>query len=175
VITQDDLRTLIGATAYDKGSPSQIRPSKAKSACRSSCRGRSGGGAIPTSGPGRRWPVPSRPGREEVVAAEVVVGGSRPPLDLSLVIRSDSNSATMARTLNTSRPTGSVGSWNRSAEAELDLAGGELGDDVAGVGQRAGEPALSITRCPSRPRPYLAVALQLMACIEQEGSGKPVS
>jgi hypothetical protein len=53
----------------------------------------------------------------------------------------------MARTLNNSRPTGSVGSWNRSAEAELDLAGGELGDDVAGVGrrasgvgQRAGEP-----------------------------------
>jgi hypothetical protein len=39
----------------------------------------------------------------------------------------------MASTLNDNRPTGSVGSWT-DAEVELDLAGGELGHDVASVG-----------------------------------------
>ncbi len=54
-------------------------------------------------------------------------------------MRSASNSATIARTLNSSRPPGSAGSWIELPEVELDLSGGELIDDVTGVWQRAGE------------------------------------
>jgi hypothetical protein len=46
----------------------------------------------------------------------------------------------MARTLNSSRPTGSVGVVHAAAELEADAAGGEFGDEVAGVGDGAGEP-----------------------------------
>ena len=46
----------------------------------------------------------------------------------------------MASTLNSSRPTGSVGSWTEPPRLSLTCAAGELVGDVAGVGQRAGEP-----------------------------------
>ncbi len=62
------------------------------------------------------------------------------PSRVRIRIRSASNSATMASTLNSSRPTGSVGSCTRAAEAELDLAAGQLVGDVARVGQRPREP-----------------------------------
>ena len=52
-------------------------------------------------------------------------------------IRSDSNSATIASTLNSSRPTGSVGSCTDAADAELDLAPREVLEDLARVGQRS--------------------------------------
>ena len=45
------------------------------------------------------------------------------------------SSATRARTLNNSRPTGSVGVVDRAAEVEADVASDELVDDVTGVGQ----------------------------------------
>jgi hypothetical protein len=62
------------------------------------------------------------------------------PSRVLILIRSDSNSATIARTLNNSRPDRVARIVYRPTEVQLDLAGGELVDDVAGVGQRAGEP-----------------------------------
>ena len=54
-------------------------------------------------------------------------------------IKSDSNSATIARTLNISLPTASVGVVHGSAQAEADLPGGELVGDGARVWQGPGE------------------------------------
>ena len=62
------------------------------------------------------------------------------PSRVRILMRSDSNSATIARTLNSSRPTGSVGSWTEPPRLSLTPARGELVDDVAGVRQRPGEP-----------------------------------
>ena len=53
-------------------------------------------------------------------------------------MRSDSNSATIARTLNSSRPTGSFGSC--TTQTELDLTCRELFQDRSGVWERSGEP-----------------------------------
>jgi hypothetical protein len=44
----------------------------------------------------------------------------------------------MANTLNSSLPTGSVGSY--TAQTELDIAAGEFVEDVRSVGQRPGQP-----------------------------------
>jgi hypothetical protein len=56
-------------------------------------------------------------------------------------VRSASNSATMASTLNSSCPTGSSGSCTRAAaEVELDVPTGELSAIARASGQRAGEP-----------------------------------
>jgi hypothetical protein len=46
----------------------------------------------------------------------------------------------MASTLNNNRPTRIGGIVHRAADVELDAATGEVFDDVAGVGQRAGQP-----------------------------------
>ncbi len=62
------------------------------------------------------------------------------PSRVLILIRSDSNSATMASTLNSSRATGFGGVVHRPGEAERHLTGGEFGDDVAGIRERAGEP-----------------------------------
>lgn len=48
------------------------------------------------------------------------------------MIKSDANSAAIASTLNSSRPTGSVGVMHRAADAEPDFAGG------------AGEPVVNV-------------------------------
>jgi hypothetical protein len=55
-------------------------------------------------------------------------------------IRSASNSATMANTLNSSLPTGSVGSYTDAPKMSLTFAAGEFVEDVARVGQRPGQP-----------------------------------
>jgi hypothetical protein len=67
-------------------------------------------------------------------------------------IRSDSNSATTARTLNSSRPTGSGRIMDGAAETELDVALRELVQDVTGVGQGTGEPVqLGRHKCVGGP------------------------
>jgi hypothetical protein len=55
-------------------------------------------------------------------------------------VRPASNSATMASTLNSSRPTGSVGSCSEPPRFSLTWRRGEVVDDVARVRQRAREP-----------------------------------
>jgi hypothetical protein len=60
------------------------------------------------------------------------------PSRVRIRIRSVSNSATIASTLSSSRPTGSVGSWIEPPRLSLTLRG-QLVQDVAGIGQRPGE------------------------------------
>ena len=50
-------------------------------------------------------------------------------------IKSDSNSATMASTVNSSRPTGSERVMNRPADIELHAFRGQLIDDVARIAE----------------------------------------
>jgi len=60
------------------------------------------------------------------------------PSRVLILIKSESNSPTMATALNSSRPDWIGGILSRPAEGEFHLAGGEHGDDVAGVRQRPG-------------------------------------
>jgi hypothetical protein len=62
------------------------------------------------------------------------------PSRVLIVIRSDSNSATIASTLNSNLPTGSVGSCTYPPRLSFTARGGELGNDVAGIGERQREP-----------------------------------
>ncbi len=52
-----------------------------------------------------------------------------------ILMRSDSNSAIMARTLNSNRPIGSFGSWTDPPMLSFHLCGGEFFHDVPGIGQ----------------------------------------
>jgi len=62
------------------------------------------------------------------------------PSLVRMLIRSASNSATMANTLNNNLPIGSVGSWIGPPRLSLDLALGEFVEDVPGVWQGPGQP-----------------------------------
>ena len=57
------------------------------------------------------------------------------PSLVRILIRSDSNSAIIARTLNRNRRTGSVGVVDRAADVELDAGSGEFFDDVWASGK----------------------------------------
>jgi hypothetical protein len=66
-------------------------------------------------------------------------GWTKSPQRARSRIRSALNSATMAMTLNNSRPT-DPSDRDHAAEAELHIAPGQLVQDVPGVGQGAGDP-----------------------------------
>ena len=62
------------------------------------------------------------------------------PSRVRMLIRSRSNSATMASTLNSSRPTGSVGSYRFPPRLSATPFVGQLIRDLARIPQRPGEP-----------------------------------
>ena len=125
----------------------------------------SAGGAGRVGWPGRRWSARRRTGRRArrwctrrpgssatrcaswrglslgcLPRSRPLALATRMPSRVRSRMRSASNSATMASTLNSSRPTGSVGSCTEPPRLSLTWRCGQLVDDVARVGQRAGEP-----------------------------------
>ncbi len=62
------------------------------------------------------------------------------PSRVLILIKSDSNSATVASTLNNKLPTGSVGSWTDPPRLSLTSRAVSSVTMSRGVGQRPGEP-----------------------------------